>query len=230
MLGARTSPLHEPGHLPEVVRGLRRAGVRYILLHQATFVETAWPGQIVAEMQDAGDQIAEAHAWPGVWVWRLKDLDPRPPAPAGLTLLDPKGFEVRGSHLPSRLPLMFDGNLDTRWMTGERQAGTEWVEVRLLRPAHVRRIEIVGGSRTVLDYPQNLRIEATDPAGVPQSLFDGGVVDQYVESVAFNDLHPSIALDLPRNHTVVLRIQQTGRGASWWSIHELKIWEQKEER
>src|SRR5580765_6509311 len=39
MLGARTSPLHEPGHIPEVVRGLRWAGVRYILLHQATFVE-----------------------------------------------------------------------------------------------------------------------------------------------------------------------------------------------
>jgi len=43
-----------------------------------------------------------------------------------------------------------------------------------------------------------------------------------------NDLHPSITLDLPRNRTVTLRLQQTGRGASWWSIHELKIWEQKE--
>jgi hypothetical protein len=102
--------------------------------------------------------------------------------------------------------------------------------VRLPRPADVRRIEIVGGGRTVLDYPQNLRIDATDPRGNPQSLFDDGVVDRYVESVAFNDLHPSIALDLRRNQTVVLRIQQTGRGASWWSIHELKIWEHKEER
>jgi len=51
-----------------------------------------------------------------------------------------------------------------------------------------------------------------------------------VESVAFNDLHPSVALDLPRNQTVVLRIQQTGRGANWWSIYELKLWEQKEGR
>jgi hypothetical protein len=230
MLGARTSPLHEPGHLPEVVRGLRWAGVRYILLHQATFVETEWPRQIVAEMEGASDQIAEAHIWPGIWVWRLKDIDPRPPAPAGLALLDPKGFEMRASHLQSRLPLMFDGNLDTRWMTGERQNGTEWVEVRLPRPAHVRRIEIVGGGRTVLDYPQHLRIDATDPTGASRPLFDDGVVDRYVASVAFNDLHPSIALDLPRNQTVGLRIQQTGRGASWWSIHELRIWEQKEER
>jgi hypothetical protein len=230
LLGGRRGPIHEPGHMADVVRGLRRAGVRYVLLHQATFLEAAAPGRIVAEMQDAGDQIAEAHEWPGTWVWRLKDIDPRPPAPAGLTLLDPKAFELRASHLASRLPLMFDGNLDSRWMTGERQAGNEWIEVRLPRPADVRRLEIVGGGRSVPDYPQRLRIDSTDPTGVSQSLFDDGVLEPYIEAVAFNDLHPSIALDLPRNQTVVLRIQQTGRGASWWSIHELKFWEQKEER
>jgi hypothetical protein len=230
LLGGRTGPIHEPGHMPDVVRGLRRAGVRYVLLHQATFLEAAAPARIVAEMQAASDQIAEAHEWPGTWVWRLKDIDPRSPAPADLRLLDSKALELRASHLPSRLPLMFDGNLDTRWMTGERQAGTEWIEVRLPRPVDVRRIEIVGGGRSVLDYPQHLRIDATDAAGVSQPLFDDGVLEQYIEAVAFNDVFPSITLDLPRNQTVVLRFQQTGRGASWWSIHELKIWEQKEGR
>jgi len=160
----------------------------------------------------------------------LKDIDPRPPPAPNLALLDPKAFGMRASHEPSRLPLIFDGNLDTRWLTGERQAGTEWVEVRLPRPAHLRRLEIVGGGRSVLDYPQRLRIDSTDSTGVSQVLFDDSIVEPYVESVAFNDLHPSVALDLPRNQTVVLRIQQTGRGANWWSIYELKIWEQKEER
>ena len=112
---------------------------------------------------------------------------------------------MRASHQAPRLPLIFDGNLDTRWMTGERQNGSEWVEVRLPQPADVRRLEIVGGGRTILDYPQRLRIDSTGPAGISQSLFDDGVVDLYVEAVAFNDLHPSITLDLPRNRTVVLR-------------------------
>src|SRR5580765_2087940 len=230
LLGARRSPLHEPGHVAEVVRGLRRAGVRYVLLHEATFVEPEMARRIVGELQTADDQIAEAHEWPGTWAWRLKDIDPRPPPAPNLALLDPKAFGIRASHEPSRLPLIFDGNLDTRWLTGERQAGTEWVEVRLPRPAHLRRLEIVGGGRSVLDYPQRLRIDSTDSTGVSQVLFDDSIVDPYVESVAFNDLHPSVALDLPRNQTVVLRIQQTGRGADWWSIYELKIWEQKEER
>ena len=201
-----------------------------MLLHEATFVEPEIARRIVVELQAAGDQIAEAHEWPGTWAWRLKDIDPPPPRPADLTLLDPKLFEVRASHAPSRLPLIFDGDVDTRWMTSDRQAGTEWVEVRLPRPADVRRLRIVGGGRSILDYPQRLRIDSTDPMGVSQSLLDSGVVEQYVESVAFNDLHPSIALDLPRNQTVVLRIQQTGRGANWWSIYELKLWERKEER
>jgi len=230
LLGARRSPLHEPRHVAEVVRGLRRAGVRYVLLHEATFVEPEMARRIVGELQTADDQIAEAHEWPGTWVWRLKDIDPRPPPAPNLTWLDPKGFDMRASHEPSRLPLIFDANLDTRWLTGERQAGTEWIEVRLPRPVHLRRLEIVGGGRTVLDYPQRLRIDSTDSTGVSHVLFDDSVVEPYVESVAFNDLHPSVALDLPRNQTVVLRIQQTGRGANWWSIYELKLWEQKEER
>ena len=230
LLGARRSPLHEPGHVAEVVRGLRRAGVRYVLLHEATFVEPEMARRIVGELQTADDQIAEAHEWPGTWAWRLKDIDPRPPPAPNLALLDPKAFGLRASHEPSRLPLIFDGNLDTRWLTGERQAGTEFVEVRLPRPAHLRRLEIVGGGRSVLDYPQRLKIDSTDSTGISQVLFDDSVVEPYVESVAFNDLHPSVALDLPRNQTVVLRIQQTGRGAHWWSIYELKLWEQKEEQ
>jgi hypothetical protein len=224
------SPLRDPGRVPEVLRGLRRVGVRYVLLHEATFLDTPRPRRLVAEMQAANDQIAEAHEWPGTWVWRLKDIGPRPPAPAGLTLLDPKAFELRGSHQEQRLPLVFDGDLDTRWMTGERQAGTEWLEVRLPRLCDIGRLEIVGGGRSLLDYPQQLSVDSIDPAGVSQSLFDDRVLDRYLESVAFNDLHPSIALDLPRNQTVTLRIQQPGQGANWWSVYELKIWERREER
>jgi hypothetical protein len=229
-LGARMSPLREPGRLPEVLRGLRRAGVRYVLLHQATFADAAMPAQLVAEMRTASDQIAEAHEWPGTWGWRLKDVEARPSAIAGLVILDPKTFRLRASHQEDRLPLVVDGNLDTRWMTSERQSGTEWIEVRLPQPTHVGRLEIFGAGRTLLDYPRQLRIDAVDAADTPHTLFDDGVLDRYVESVAFNDLHPSIRVDLPANRTVSLRIRQTGRGARWWSIHELKIWEQKEER
>jgi hypothetical protein len=230
LLGVRESPLREPGGLPQVLRGLRRAGVRYVLLHEATFVDKAVPQRLAAEMQAAADQIAEAHEWPGTWAWRLKDLDPSPPVPAGLTLLDPRTVDSHASEQSTRLGLIFDGNLDTRWMTGARQAGTEWVEIRLPRPTDVRRLEIVGAGRTLLDYPRHLTVDSVDSGGAIRTLFDDSVVDRYVESVAFHDQHPSIAIDLAPNDTITLRIAQTGHGGSWWSIHELKLWAQQEER
>ena len=230
LLGGVASPLREPAQLPQTMRGLRWVGVRYVLLHQATFLDAEVPRRIVAEMQAASDQIAEAHEWPGIWAWRLKDIDPLPPAAPGLVALDPRTFDLRASHQPGRLALLVDGDLDSRWMTGERQAGHEWIEVRLPRAVNVRRMEIVGGGRTLLDYPQHLRIEAADADGTPEAVFDDSVIDRYVESVAFNDLHPSIAVNLRPNKATTLRIQQTGRGANWWSIHELRIWAQQEER
>jgi len=228
LLGVRESPLREPGGLPQVLRGLRRAGVRYVLVHEATFVDKAMPQRLAAEMQAAADQIAEAHEWPGTWAWRLKDLDPSPPVPAGLTLLDPRTFDSHASEQSTRLGLIFDGNLDTRWMTGARQAGTEWVEIRLPRPTDVRRLEIVGAGRTLLDYPRHLTVDSVDSGGAIRTLFDDSVIDRYVESVAFHDQHPSIAIDLTPNDTSMLRIAQTGHGGSWWSIHELKMWAQQE--
>jgi hypothetical protein len=199
-------------------------------LHERTFTDQEAAHRLETEIQAATDEIAEEHRWPEVWAWRLRDVDPRPPAPSDLTPLDPKTFELRASHQEQRLPLVFDGNLDTRWMTEERQAGTEWIEIRLPRLSNVGRLQIVGAGRTVLDYPRHLRIDSADPAGVSRTLFDDRIIDRYVEAVAFDDQHPSIAVDLPQNGTATLRILQTGQALSWWSIHELTIWERTEER
>ena len=88
------------------------------------------------------------------------------------------------SEQSTRTGLIFDGNLDTRWMTGTRQAGTEWVEIRLARPSDVRRLGIVGAGRTLLDYPRHLKVDSVDSGGATRTLFDDSVVNRYVESVA----------------------------------------------
>ena len=230
LFGGAASPLREPGHVTETLRGLRRIGVRYVLLHERTFMDREEPRRLVADFQAAADQIVETHQWPELWAWRLKDIDQRPPAPATLIPLDANASQLRASHQERRLPLMFDGNLDTRWMTGEHQTGSEWIEVRLVRMFDVGRIQIVGAGRTLLDYPRRLRIDSTTADGIARTLFDDGVVDRYLESVAFDDRHPSVAIDLPPNRTTALRIAQTGQGIDWWSVHELRIWEEKEKR
>ena len=231
LLGGAASPLREPGHVADALRGLRRIGVRYVLLHERTFTNREESRRIIADVQAAADQIAEAHQWPELWAWRLKESDARPGAAATLIPLDTKAASLRASHQERRLPLILDGNLDTRWMTGEHQTGSEWIEVRLASASDVGRIQIVGADRTLLDYPRRLRIDSTGAdGGAAQVLFDDGVIDRYVESVAFDGRYPAMTIDLPPNRTTVLRIAQTGRGIGWWSVHELRIWERKERR
>ena len=105
------------------------------------------------------------------------------------------------------------------------QSGAEWIEVRLRQPADIGRLELVGAARTVHDYPRNLMIVSTDPDGVDRTLFDGSVIDRYIEAIVADERHPSLPIELPPNKTITLRIRQTGKGIGWWSIHELKLWE-----
>ena len=58
--------------------------------------------------------------------------------------------------------------------------------------------------------------------------FAGGVVDRLIASLASDDRRSPITIDLPRNRSVALRIGQGGRGRTWWSIHELHLWEKRE--
>jgi hypothetical protein len=57
-----------------------------------------------------------------------------------------------------------------------------------------------------------------------QPIFDGGIVSQLVEAVAVNEQYPTVAIDLPPNHTTRLRIRQTAQSGHWWSVHELTLW------
>ena len=80
LFGSYASPLREPGLTADALRGLRAIGVRYMLVHAATFPNPDEPARAVAEIRAASDQVAEEHEWPGVWAWRLKDIEAAAPA------------------------------------------------------------------------------------------------------------------------------------------------------
>jgi hypothetical protein len=227
LLGGPASPLREPGQVSQTLRGLRAIGVRYVLLHEQTFADTAEAGRVEAAIRSAKDQIAEEHQWPETWAWRLADADPRPPATDGLLRVDPRTFEVHASHQEGRLPFLFDADIDTRWMTGAPQDGDEWITIRLAQPADIGRVQIASSPRGQSDYPRRLTIESVDRLGAVQTLFDDGVVDRLVEALAVDEQHAPVTIDLSDNRTSTLRIRQTGHSPSWWSVHELSVWERR---
>jgi hypothetical protein len=231
LFGSYASPLHEPGLAADAVRGLRMIGVRYVLLHASTFPSQDDVARTVDSVRAAGDQIAEAREWPGVWAWRLKDLPGAPPASDNhLRALDPKSLTVRASGHEDRVPLMFDGDIDTRWISGDPQDGGEWIEIHFPREVDVARIRFETSPRSVTDYPRRLAIDAADETGAARTLFAGTVADRFIAALATDELSAPVVIDLPRNRTATMRIQQAGRGTNWWSVHELGLWERAEEK
>ena len=225
LLGAPGSPLREPGLMAGTLRGLRGIGVRYVLLHERTFDDPREAARMVAEIDAAADQIAERRQWPETRAWRLKDAPPRPTiAPEALRRLDPHTFDVQASHQRSRIPFLFDGDLDTRWLTGENENGSEWIDIRLLQPTDIARVELLSAPRSQLAFPRRLTIDAVDDSGGTRNLFDDEVIDRVVEGVALDEQRGPITVDLPDNLTRTLRIRQTGNGPSWWAIHEIALW------
>jgi hypothetical protein len=227
-LGGPASPFREPGHVREALEALRAIGVQYVLLHWWTYADAGEPARILAEIRAAPDQYAEEREFQNTFAWRLADVAASRLGGGGENgqRIDPSSFTAAASHAGDRLPLMFDGDIETRWLTGTRQAGTEWLEFRLRQPTDVARVRIETSPRGLVDYPRQLVVESIDGRGSTRVLFDGPVLTRLITSIAFNERRAPIDLDLPPNHTTTLRLRQTGETHRWfWSVHELTLFE-----
>jgi hypothetical protein len=227
-LGDGMSPIHEPGHIADVLRGLRAIGVRYVLLHESTFAGRSDPTRIIAEIRAERGQIVQVQRFGDIWAWRLSA--DRPPGPAQafsgeFRPIDPRSLQLRASTAESRLPFIVDGDVETRWMTGQPQTGTEWIELGFAHPTDVARLRLETASRGLLDYPRTLAVESIDPAGRATTLFDGTVVEQMIEALATDEQRAPIDFDFRPNDSVALRLRQTGQSQAWWSVFEMALWQ-----
>jgi len=242
LLGAPAGPLREPGEIAPMLEGLRRAGVRYVLLHEHTFQDAAEAARIVRDVHGAHDEWAEEHRFGDTWVWRLEAppaefrsarLEPRPTTASsgqsGATLqqVDSRTLTLDASQGRDRLDSLVDGDIDTRWLTGAPQEGREWVSLRLRHPARVARVRLELQDRTAVDYPRWLLVEALDADGRRRVVFDGSVVDRVVAAAAGSSSRLRIDIDVPPIETSALTLRQTGVSRSSWSIHELTVFERR---
>jgi hypothetical protein len=133
-------------------------------------------------------------------------------------------MRTRSSHSPDRLPLLFDGNRDSRWLSAGRQTGREWIEIEFDGPRDVGHVRMQTAERSFGDYPRELTIEAVEPAGT-RTLFSGSVLPHFARAfLVRSSPTPSSTSSLPPNRARVIRLRQGGvTDELFWSIHELEL-------
>jgi len=75
-----------------------------------------------------------------------------------------------------------------------------------------------------MDYPRRVSIVSIDASGTMQRHYEGDVIDRLVRALATDEQRVAVDFDLSPNTTIALRIEQTGRSRTWWSLHELNVW------
>ena len=228
------SPLADINHLDVAVEFIRALGVRYVVFHRGAFEQ---PGEaaLLRELEGDRRQVAAIHPFGGTTVFTLAADDQRrvdlaapttaSGRPAAWRAIPSSAFTMRASHAPDRLPLLFDGDRDTRWLTGGRQTGDEWIEVEFDSPRDVGLVRLQTAERSFGDYARELAVDAIDAAG-ERRLFTGSVLPAFGRGFADNHTYPNIDVPLPDNQARVIRLRQLGATDTlFWSIHALELWE-----
>jgi len=222
-LGSEASPFRDPDRFADGLDLLRGLAVRYVIVHPDDFD----PRENAAPILDA--LVAHWSQWIAMKQFGSAFAFTLPAAPdvrvvAPLDRVKPSTIHVTASHSPDRIPLLFDGEVDTRWTTGSAQDGSEWIELRFDRPVDVRRLRFEVHPRSFRDYPRALEVDALDDAGATP-LFKGSVLMAFGRGLLVDPMRVPIDVVLPSHPTPAIRIAQTGRslGIWWWSIDELQI-------
>jgi hypothetical protein len=215
------SPFADAGRLGDAVGLLRGVGVRYAVVHGDAFMNPAIEAALVRSLESDRRQVAAQHRFGDTIVFTLAPdeelaADASRPVPSS-------AVRARASHSPDRLPLLFDGDRDTRWLSAEPQSGREWIELELDAPRNVSEVRMQTAERSFADYPRELAIDAVEAGGV-RTLFRGSVLPQFGRGLRGNLSYPSIDIRLPDNQARAIRLRQLGvTDQLFWSIHELEL-------
>jgi hypothetical protein len=227
-LGGAASPLNDLDRIEETLELLCAVGVRYVLVHPGDYADPGVGAETAAAIRAHPGLASEAFRSEAVVGFRLGDdraAANSSAAPSGRRLLA-ADFHADASDSADRLPLAFDNDGDTRWLTGRPQSGDEWIKIAFDRTRDVSAIELQTAARSFGDYPRELLVESAGEDGATRVLYHAPMLVPYGRSLVRNVPQPALVVSLPANRTRTLTIRQTGHTRRWfWSIHELAIFE-----
>jgi len=223
-LGGAQSPLNEADRASDVMAAVRTAGVRFLVIHRAWMedrqVLAAWDRTLAT---DAG-QLFSALTFGDTTVAALAPIGVPAPEKTGAAV-PPASIHATASHSVDRIPLMFDGDFDTRWVSGGPQQGDEWIALDFDRPRDIAAVGLRMAERSWSDYPRDLAVDSINDRQAV-GLVRGSVLPALTQAILADGKYPLIRIQLPPNRTSTLRLRQMGTTRRlFWSIHELEVWE-----
>jgi hypothetical protein len=223
-LGGSGSPLRELAYMDGTLAMLRAIGVRYVLVHPGDYDDPAFGAASVRAIKESSGHVAETRDYGAVVAFRLLPAAADSViAAGGLQRIAATHVTATASHRPDRLPLAFDGNLDTRWTSLDRQTGDEWIAIAFDRAYDLARISLRLNRWSLGDYPRELSIETTSGA-ISKEVYRGDVLTP-LGLALFRTGSPSIDIDIPPTPTTAVRLRQRGQTRLWfWSINEIELW------
>ena len=210
----------------DVLRGLRVLGVRYVI------VDTEWRRrdigrQTLRAVLRQSQQVLDTRSFGRFVVVALTPWDEQPPdEPPQASAISVDSSWARTSHEPQRLWYAFDGDEDSRWLTGRPQSGGEWVSVEFDTPRDVAHVRLWMARRSFRDYPRGLLVEVSRDGETFEELYHGRGFPRLLLGGVRSAYYAPIDVALPPNRSRVIRLRQTGSTPTfYWSIHELQLWE-----
>jgi hypothetical protein len=140
-----------------------------------------------------------------------------------LTPIPAAQFRVDVSQQKGRAEFLVDGDNDSRWIGA--QDGSSVITAQFSEPRDVARIELQLAQRSLIEYPRDLQIDAEDREGHSRTLYHASPYAEFFAGFLRDRSYPSVRIDLPRNETMILRVRDVATYDSWWSVHELRLWQ-----
>jgi len=223
-LGGGHSPIQDVDHLDAALAMASGLGVRYVVAHPADFENPTVYERLMQTVQAHPERVIAVRDFGSTVVLTLP-YEPLPRRPDDLRRIPSSALRATASVAGDRLPFVFDGDPDSRWLTGAPQSGGEWLQLDLDRSRNVAMISFNLAERSFGDYPRGLAVDVTDDEGT-RTVYEGPVLPQFAQALVENPEFPSIDIVIPASHARAIRLRQTSTTHSFfWSIHELQLWE-----
>ena len=217
------SSIADVDHMDVAAAFLRGMGVRYIVVHLRDFDEPADAVAVVRGLAAADRDVVARKQFGNTVVFVLAP-DATTSHTETLQPVSAASIRAKASDEEGRLPFLFDRDRDSRWLTGARQSGREWIELALDRPRDVALVRMQTAERSFGDYPRELAIDVVEDSGT-RTLFRGSVMPAFGRGLGVDYKYPPIDIALPPNHARTIRLRQLGTtDRMFWSIHELQLW------